>query len=181
MRAVAEQERRLARGSSQVPDSSNRIPSVLRGLEFRLLEVSLAALLIMNGVSIFSRYVLKNAVGELFEVMILLGVATYWLGIATAERLGGHIGMDLFVAALPRRGRLLADIVRKVVILGFLAVVIYSGVRLSISQYRFGTSSGLMDLPLWIFSMFMPIGCALLAWRTIFPPRRPDMQTGPTL
>jgi len=149
----------------------------LRGLEFRLLELSLAALLIMNGVSVFTRYVMNSAVGELFEIMILLGVATYWLGIATAERLGGHLGMDLFVATLPKGARQITDLIRKIVILGFLAVVIYSGARLSMSQYRFGTNSGILDMPLWIFSAFMPIGCGLLAWRTLFPPRREPAQS----
>lgn len=144
----------------------------LGGLEFRLLEISLAALLIMNGASVFTRYVLNSAVGELFEIMILLGVATYWLGIATAERLGGHLGMDFVVAMLPKGAARIAALIRKAVILGFLGVVIYSGIRLTMSQYRFGTNSGILDMPLWIFSIFMPIGCVILAFRTVFPPSR---------
>lgn len=141
-------------------------------LEFRLLEISLAALLIMNGLSVFTRYVLNSAVGELFEIMILLGVATYWLGIATAERLGGHLGMDFVVTMLPNGARRITGWIRKAVILGFLGVVIYSGLRLTMSQYRFGTNSGILDMPLWLFSISMPIGCAILAFRTVFPPRR---------
>jgi len=150
----------------------NRLFRFLGGLEFRLLEVSLFGLLVMNGVGVFARYVLNSAIGELFEIMILLSVATYWLGVATAERLGGHLGMDLFVAVLPAGVQRIAGILRKVIILGFLAVVIYSGVRLTMSQYRFGTNSGILDMPLWIFSIWMSIGAALLAWRTIVPPRR---------
>jgi TRAP-type C4-dicarboxylate transport system permease small subunit len=157
----------------------SRVLALLGGLEFRLVELSLAALVVMNGVGVFARYVLGSAVGELFEIMILLSVATYWLGIATAERLGGHLGMDLPVTMLPQGPRRLAELIRKVIILCFLAVVIYSGVRLSMSQFRFGTNSGILDMPLWIFSAFMPIGCALLAWRTLFPPRVFGHQNGP--
>lgn len=141
---------------------------LLGTLEFRLLELSLAALLVMNGAGVFTRYVLNSAVGELFEIMILVAVATYWLGVATAERVGGHLGMELFVAMLPAGPRRLSELLRKVIILGFLAVVIYSGTRLSMMQYRFGTNSGIVDMPLWIFSVFVPFGSALLFWRTLF-------------
>ena len=141
---------------------------MLGELEFRLLELSLAVLVVMNGVGVFSRYVLHSAVGELFEIMILVSVATYWLGIATAERVGGHLGMELFVGMLPEGPRRLTELLRKLVILGFLAVVVYSGTRLSMMQYRFGTNSGIVDMPLWIFSAFVPFGSALLFWRMLF-------------
>ncbi len=62
--------------------------------------------------------------------MILLSVASYWLGVATAERLGGHLGMEFAVAGLPRPARRVADLLRIAVILGFLAVVVYSGSNL---------------------------------------------------
>lgn len=141
---------------------------LLGNLEFRLLELSLAALLVLNGAGVFTRYALNSAVGELFEIMILVAVATYWLGVATAERVGGHLGMELFVAMLPTGPRRITDLLRKLVILGFLAVVIYSGTKLSMMQYRFGTNSGIVDMPLWIFSAFIPLGSALLFWRTLF-------------
>lgn len=154
---------------------NSRPMRLLGALEFRMLELSLAVLVVMNGVGVFSRYVLHSAVGELFEIMILLAVATYWLGVATAERVGGHLGMELFVSMLPTGPRRVTEFVRKAVILGFLAVVIYSGARLSMMQYRFGTNSGIVDMPLWIFSAFVPLGSALLFWRTLFasPTERP--------
>jgi len=151
---------------------NSRLFRLLGALEFRLLELSLAALVVMNGVGVFTRYVMNNALGELFEIMILLSVATYWLGVATAERLGGHLGMDLLMATLSGKPRAILEFVRRAVIVGFLAVVVYSGTRLTMTQYRFATNSGILDMPLWIFSVFIPIGGLLLAWRVVFAPRR---------
>jgi TRAP-type C4-dicarboxylate transport system permease small subunit len=151
---------------------NSRLFRFLGALEFRLLELSLAALVLMNGVGVFTRYVMNNALGELFEIMILLSVATYWLGVATAERLGGHLGMDLLMATLSGKPRAILEFVRRAVIVGFLAVVVYSGTRLTMTQYRFATNSGILDMPLWIFSVFIPIGGLLLAWRVVFAPRR---------
>lgn len=151
-----------------------RLATFLGALEYRALEISLLLLLLLNGVSVFARYVLNHAVGELFEVMIFVSVASYWLGAATAQRLGGHLGMDFAVAILAPGPRRVADALRVIVIVGFLGVVIYSGTLLVLSQIRFGTSTSLLDLPVWIFSIFLPFGCALLAWRTLFPPRQAD-------
>jgi TRAP-type C4-dicarboxylate transport system permease small subunit len=148
-----------------------RIATSLGALEYRALEITLLLLLLLNGVSVFARYVLHHAVGELFEVMIFLSVASYWLGAATAQRLGGHLGMDFVVMALSPGARRVTDAVRLVVIIGFLGVVVYSGALLVMSQMRFGTSTSLLGWPVWFFSIFLPFGCALLAWRTLFPPR----------
>jgi TRAP-type C4-dicarboxylate transport system permease small subunit len=84
--------------------------------------------------------------------------------------------MEFAVAGLPRPARRVADLLRIAVILGFLAVVVYSGSNLVLSQFRFSTSSSLLDMPVWLFSIFLPFGCALLAFRTVFPPRRAHQQ-----
>ena len=150
----------------------SRLAAWLGALEFRFLEVSLAVLVVLNGVGVFARYVVNHAIGELFEAMLLLSVAAYWLGVATAERMGGHLGMNILVSALPGGLRRATEIVRKLVILGFLAVVVYSGVRLSMTQFRYATASGLLGIPLWVFSAFLPLGCALLGLRVLIPSRR---------
>lgn len=149
-----------------------RLATFLGALEYRTLEISLLLLLLLNGISVFARYVLNHAIGELFEVMIFVSVASYWLGAATAQRLGGHLGMDFMVATLAPGHRRVTDALRVIVILSFLGVVIYSGTLLVLSQIRFGTSTSLLDLPVWMFSIFLPFGSALLAWRTLFPPRQ---------
>lgn len=155
-----------------------RLATFLGALEYRTLEISLLLLLLLNGISVFARYVLNHAIGELFEVMIFVSVASYWLGAATAQRLGGHLGMDFVVATLAPGHRRVTDALRVIVILSFLGVVIYSGTLLVLSQIRFGTSTSLLDLPVWMFSIFLPFGSALLAWRTLFPPRQSGEYSG---
>lgn len=150
---------------------AKRCLSALAAVEYRFLEFALLTLLAINTISIVARYIFNHAIGELFEVMLLGSVALYWLGVATADRVGGHLGMDLFVSMLPSGLQQMAVLLRKLVVLGFLAVVVYSGTNLSLSQFGYGTSSGILGLPLWLFSAFIPFGCALLAWRTVFVPR----------
>ena len=135
--------------------------------EYRCLEAALIALVVLNGVSIASRYVFRHALGELFEIMILGAIAAYWVAIATAERERAHLGVDSFVMLLPGRISRGLRLVRTAVVAAFYAVVVWSGGLLVIRQFGGGTTSGLMDLPLWTISIFMPLSAALALWRCV--------------
>jgi TRAP-type C4-dicarboxylate transport system permease small subunit len=137
-------------------------------LEYKLLEGALLVLLALNATAIVSRYIFNHAIGELFEIMILGSVAAYWLGIATAERERAHLGVTVAVSVLPSRLRRPARLLRLLVVAGFLAAVVYSGGALVLSQYRLNMTSGILDMPLWIFAAFMPIGAALMLIRAVW-------------
>jgi TRAP-type C4-dicarboxylate transport system permease small subunit len=135
--------------------------------EYRAIEWSLLVLLGLITVSVVARYVFNHAIGELFELMIFGSVAFYWLAMATAEREGAHLGVGFGVAALPAGLRRIASLVRIAVIAIFLAVIVYSGSLLVLSQFRLGMASGLLHIPLWIFSIFMPFGAVLMLIRAL--------------
>ena len=135
--------------------------------EYRLLELSLLTLVVLNGVGIVSRYVFRHALGELFEVMILGGVAVFWLAFATAQRERAHLGIDSAVALLPVSGRRVVRSLRTLVVVGFFAVVVWSGALLVVGQYHSGITAGLIDLPLWMVAAFMPLSGAWMLWRVV--------------
>jgi TRAP-type C4-dicarboxylate transport system permease small subunit len=139
-------------------------------LEFRLLEAGLLILLAINTVAIVSRYVLGRPLGSLFEIMVLGSVALYWLGAATAERVGGHIGMDFLAASFSPRWRRANDIFVQALVIAFLVVVVYSGYKLCRSQIVYGTHSGLLKIPMWLFSGFMPLAALLYLIRVVVGP-----------
>ena len=142
-------------------------------LEYGALELSFAALVAMNAVNIFARYVLHRSIGSLFEVMVLLSVATYWLGIASAERTRSHLGMDFVTSRLDGPARRVAEGLRRLVIAAFLLAAAWSGAQLAWSQFRSGAASGTLGMPLWTFTVFIPLGCLLMlvrAMRSPWPP-----------
>jgi len=159
-------------------DTSLRTDSTARGggwrrlavlAEYRALEAAFIALVAMNAINVFARYVLNRSIGSLFEVMILLSVAAYWLGIATAERSRSHLGMSFFVERLPDGARRVTAVVRLAVIVGFLLATAYSGSVLALGQFRSGVSSGTLGMPLWLFTSFIPLGSLLMLWRVLWP------------
>ncbi|KPQ05693.1 MAG: TRAP-type C4-dicarboxylate transport system, small permease component [Rhodobacteraceae bacterium HLUCCA12] len=149
----------------------------LAAIEYRFLELALAMLVVLNGISITSRYLFRHALGELFEVMILGGIAVYWVAIATAEREKAHLGVDSLVMVLPRQLQRITRHLRMAVIAAFYGVVIFSGILLVLRQMSSGATAGLLDLPLWTVAIFMPIGAALALWRSL---TQVDTVPGPT-
>lgn len=148
----------------------------LVALEYGLIEMAFVALVGMNSVNVFARYVLNRSIGSLFEVMVLLSVATYWLGIATAERSRSHLGMNFVTSKLPAAPRRVCEWLRLVVIAGFLLAAAYSAAGVTWSQYRSGAVSGTLGMPLWPFTLFIPLGCLLMLARVLrhTPTRAPD-------
>ena len=143
--------------------------ALLVALEYRLIEFAFVALVVMNASNIFARYVLNRSIGSLFEVMVLLSVATYWLGIATAERSRSHLGMNFVTSKLSGVPRRVCEALRLLVIAGFLLAAAYSAAGVAWSQYRSGAVSGTLGMPLWPFTLFIPLGCLLMLFRVLHP------------
>jgi TRAP-type C4-dicarboxylate transport system permease small subunit len=141
----------------------------LRRLIGRLEEDGLAAVLMtivaLNATNVFCRYVLGRSIGQLFELMVLLSMVVYWLGIGYAQRKNGHLGMDMLVARLGPGARRWTGRARLGVSFAFLLAIAYSAA----SQFQSGAVSGSLDLKLWWFSVLIPAGALIMAWRFLWP------------
>jgi C4-dicarboxylate transporter DctQ subunit len=150
----------------------------LATFELRALELALLALVVLNAANVLARYVFHRPIGASFELMILLAIAVYWIGIGTAERYSGHLGVSFVVARLPAGVRRVTDGLRLAVICGFLAATAFAGARLALSQFESGAVSGALNLPLWIFVASVPAGAMLMLVRVLRP--RPARTAGET-
>lgn len=146
---------------------------LLAALELYALEIALLALVALNAANVLARYVLHRPIGATFELMILLAIATYWIGTGTAERYSGHLGVSFVVRRLPSKLRRVTDALRLVVICGFLIAAAIAGTRLAISQYESGAVSGALGLPLWIFVASIPLGALVMLVRVLRPGPKP--------
>jgi C4-dicarboxylate transporter, DctQ subunit len=145
--------------------------ALLVAFEYRLLEMVLLVLVVLNGANVSYRYILQQPAGYLFEIMISLSLVIYWIGSATAQRQNGHLGMSFLVALLPDRPRRIVAVARTAIVAGFLLCVVVSGTKLAWSHFQSGMVSGNLNLPIWIWSAFLPIGALLMLIRVLRPPR----------
>jgi TRAP-type C4-dicarboxylate transport system permease small subunit len=90
----------------------------------------LAAMLGSVGISVFSRFVLKEPLSWTEEVVLMCMVWTCFLGASVVTKHREHIVIDFFIALAPRRLVKAMEIVCTVVILGVLSVLFWQGILL---------------------------------------------------
>lgn len=152
----------------------------LRALELYVIEIVLLVLVFLNAANVLSRYVLHRSIGASFELMILFAIGIYWIGIGTAERYSGHLGMNFVVARLPAKLQRVTAELRRIVICGFLIATAIAGMQLTRSQFESGAVSGTLALPLWIFAACISFGTLLMLVRIVRPPPKSAVPDGAT-
>ena len=139
----------------------------------RALEVVAAALLIalmlVTGLDVIGRYALNAPLPGAFELTQLLLAALIFTALPLVSRAGGHVEVDLVVAALP------APLVRA---LGVLAAVVSAGVLvfyafrlalLGIGQWEDGTRSVSLAIP---YAPVAMLGAASVLLAALYALRR---------
>lgn len=131
-----------------------------RGVEY-LLFVLGAAMALIVGAQVFSRYVLNNSIFWSDEAARFLLIWLTFLGAGVAYRNGGHASIDVVYRHLPAFGRKIASVATDLLTLAFAGVMVIYGyqfsyfVRLQISPALF--------MPKWIPHSVIPIGGAIIA------------------
>ena len=124
-----------------------------------LIALMMTAMVLDVLLGVTNRFVLKLSISWTEQLARFLLIWISMLGAATAVRLGSHIGVTFILARMGRWRRpfLLLNIV---LIIGFLSVVGWYGVKLCISQSR-QFSPVLQVSMFWPF-LAVPSGCFLM-------------------
>jgi TRAP-type C4-dicarboxylate transport system permease small subunit len=140
-----------------------------RDILWRSLEVAMVAILGVMVVLVFSnvvaRYVFDAAITWAEEVSRFLFVWLTFVGASIGLHRGIHLGMDLVVARLTSRRRLVIEIVNHLIVLGFFAVWGFGGVTLIEANLNYmspatGFSMGLVYL-------IGPLAALLMGYETL--------------
>jgi len=91
-------------------------------------------------------------------------VVITFMGAAYTLRQGRHISVDLLQEHLSPKANRILSIFTSVFALAFIVIMIWYSLKLSLSSLKFGTLSGTMlDIPLWIPQIVVPVGLFILA------------------
>jgi TRAP-type C4-dicarboxylate transport system permease small subunit len=116
----------------------------------------IAADVICRNLFRFSLLISDEISGYLLVVMIFCG-AGYSL------RSGALLRIEFLLFALPRRVRAVVDVVYDLLAMSVTAVLLYELGRLTLSTWeRKMVAATLLETPLWIPQLAMPVGCAML-------------------
>jgi TRAP-type transport system small permease protein len=136
----------------------------MKGLDrflFVTIALLLAAMVVDVAIQVFFRYVIQNPPTWTEELARFLFAWQIFLGAGLAFGRGSHIVVDALLMALPSGGRRLLAAATDVIVLGFLAVLVWLGIRMV--QLTSDTYSTAMHLNMGIVYASLPVGAAISA------------------
>lgn len=123
-----------------------------------LVAASMAVLTIDVAWQVITRFILKNPSNWTEELATNLMIWVGLLGAAVAMNYKAHLGIDYFVAKLPRKKRLLAEAFVYIVVAFFsISVMIFGGFRLVVITFLFGQVSPALGMPMGYVYLAIPV------------------------
>jgi TRAP-type C4-dicarboxylate transport system permease small subunit len=123
--------------------------------------IFIALVTALTFVSVIMRYLFSAPIPDAFDLTrLMVCIAIFW-GIACACWRGEHIQVDLFWAALPRRSRLVVDIIAMLVLFVAMAVLAWVVSVRVIEMVPSGRTTGDLLLPMWPFFAIASLGLGL--------------------
>ncbi|MDR2302399.1 MAG: TRAP transporter small permease [Deltaproteobacteria bacterium] len=127
----------------------------------------MAVITIVISVNVFSRYVINMSLGFTEELSVYLFLCCCMFGTCSACAHGAVLGMDALVKLFPPKVRLVFLWLSAVITVIVFSILGWQGIGIIISQYKWGNRTPMMEMPLWIFTLSVPIGSLLYIIREI--------------
>ncbi len=122
------------------------------------------AVTLMIVFEVVMRYVFSAPTTWVGEMSIYMSMGIGFLGLAYALKDDGHFSITLLVDRLSPKNRLRLKVFTDFVAMLYSCIFIYKGIAMARFSYDIGdVSTGLMEIPLWIPNMLVPLGGLLLA------------------
>lgn len=140
-----------------------RVAEGLVTLGLRLAEVAIFGMVTLIAAEVVSRNVANVSLLIADEVSGYLLVMMTFCGAGYSVRSGALLRIEFLLFALPRRIRAIVDVVYDLLALVVTATLLYELTRITWSSWdRHMAAATLMETPIWIPQLAMPVGCAIL-------------------
>ncbi len=138
-----------------------------RNFEGALAGFLLAAIVLLISANVFMRYVLDASLSWGEELTLWIFVWFVWLAASYAFRRRKHVRITVLRDFLSKRGQLWLDIVADILIVAFLAVLVFECLKLINLPFVASQKSVVLGLPIPILYASAPIGAALSIFRVL--------------
>jgi TRAP-type C4-dicarboxylate transport system permease small subunit len=145
------------------PGPIERAAEASISLGHRIAQVSIASMMALITADVIARNVFHRSLLISDEVSGYLLVAMTFFGIAYSLRSGSLLRIEFLLFALPKRLRGLADVSYDLIALVVCLVLLRSMIRFTwITWEREAIAPTLIETPLWIPQLAMPLGMLIL-------------------
>lgn len=140
-------------------------------IEELFIGVCLFFAILLEVVGVFFRDVLQRPFAWSEEFLTFLLVWMVFIGCSIAVRRGEHVYVDVLVKRFPPHiGTVVAGFTSIAFAL-FIALLGWTGLQTVLLQIRSGELSPVMEMPMWLISLAVPVGCFLMLLSLIARPR----------
>lgn len=146
-----------------LPERADRL---LCWLEVSFVGGALAFASVLLFVNVVLRYVFLAPISWAEEVSLYLMVWIVFVGASVAVRTRGHIAVDLLPLMLSEANKRRLAAAVAVLMLVFLAVFGWYGGQHTLRVFASGQVTPVMQAPMWLTYLAMPVGSALMFLRT---------------
>lgn len=137
----------------------SRIDGALIWLNQFVLGVLVLIMTVLVFANVVLRYVVGDSLSWVEELTRYMMIWAAYLGAGLALRNGSHVAVELVQDALPVRAMHLVRFAVAIAILVFLAIVAWYG--FAYSSMTMMQSSAVLNLPLGLVYLAVPVGCVL--------------------
>ncbi len=140
-------------------------PRIGTGVEEGIAAVAMGLVCVITFANVLVRYFTNASFAFTEEFSVFLLVVMTLAGGSAAFARNRHIRMEYFVGKLPGGAHRAVEIVVTLCGLALFALVAWYGFRLFLDDWQYGTTSPGIGVPQWIYTIWLPAFCALIALR----------------
>lgn len=117
--------------------------------------------------NVISRYVINLSLNFTEELNVYFFVWLTFLGSSLAARDGSHMSISMFYDLFPKAGRKVLYLFNQGVCILLFLTLCYCGVLEVMDEMALNATTETIVVPVWWFTGSIPIGSALLVFRTL--------------
>ena len=150
-----------------VKPAAEEPPRVPVKIEEFFAALVMALICLITFANVLVRYFTDDSFAFTEEFSVFLMVVLTFVGTSAAFAKNSHIRMSFFVQKLPKRIAHWIEIAIMLIALVLFAIIVWYGARLLQDDWTYGTTSPGIGVPQWIYTLWLPLLCALIVLRIV--------------
>ncbi|SEI90882.1 TRAP-type C4-dicarboxylate transport system, small permease component [Bhargavaea ginsengi] len=141
--------------------------SILEFVCLRISQVALLGMMLLTSLDAFSRYIFNQSITGAYEITeMYLMVITVFLSMSYVLKEDGHIRLDILFDRFSSKVQGMLNIIFYILGAALMIVIGYLGLQSTMEALDKNlVASGLIDFPLWLSYIWVPVGAFLIAIR----------------
>lgn len=140
-----------------------KLLTYLDKIQTAIVVVALSLMIVVVGLQVFFRFVIKGSLPWSEELSRYLMIWTVYIGASLGAKEGAHIGVEAFISFLPKKLYKFACLVAGIISIIFCIVIAMLSFKVVQGIYNAGQLSPAMEIPMWWAYGAIPVGSVLMA------------------